>query len=399
MSYGFISDFSQNMLWDYFNRETQITNNYAYNNRISKLVEQDNRNMSNQQTKLTLALAVSGLESNHSKKLIEYFQDNSQRNTRIDQLISSAGLGIYNGISDIDLARYDQPDLTKEEKVYLALTYAIIGNHQRAETLLVELLNQYFVVYNGIGYLDFGSKDIDQHYTALAGIIASKLQREEYKLICGYLQKEKILSGEIELLKTWLSKEILENNIGFANLTYSLDGYEVETVIDLRENTFILKLNDSINTLEIKENPENLQFMLRGSMDKEEAIEKHVDSINVRKYYDVGDKIKQGDTITVYVEIDITDNQHKVFNVTDSIPTGFAYVTDSLENGVLDVKDERLLTITAVGESDLANVIILKYNILALNVGKVRTEEAIVSSYSDDKFGYSGTGVLTVVED
>ncbi|NLD46264.1 MAG: hypothetical protein GX660_03560 [Clostridiaceae bacterium] len=227
------------------------------------------------------------------------------------------------------------PDLSVNERIYLALALAELGDYDKAGE-----------VYNGI-IKDYGEKT-DPYYfintkmnrdevletTALCSMLAFKLNKEESQGMFGYVTSSK----PKELLLNLEKMSYIKNSIPAAKqngkFSYTINGVKKEVTLDKDKQFRLMLREEELDTLEFSgvEGDISLVSIYTGS--PKDMMNSEGNSIKLTREYTVNGEaktaIKQSDLVRIVIKPEMDKlAPDGYYEITDMLPAALRYIEPS----------------------------------------------------------------------
>lgn len=336
--------------------------------------------------------AISGTDQIDKFALENYFYSvlNDKGVDRSDYIAALAGLGgLKRPVLPTLQALAKMPDLRIDEKIYLGLGLASLGDQQNAKILLEQIVSK---SQQGEGILTlttpFGP-DRDRSYTVLSAALAANVNdARSDQFVLGALNTTSNRSNENLELAIW-AKAMLNHPLTPAKITLSVNQKDQQIVLNHDRPSYSITVpQDQLSSIKVTNSEGNAVAVLvtETSVSDGEKTDKLALSRSYSQNSKQTQEFAEGQLVQVSLDYSIQSTLAiGCMQVSDWLPAGLAITTQPVLYGVSDVehtwypyevnKQKISFCVPISNEHKTGKI---TYNARVVTAGKYRTEGALI---------------------
>jgi uncharacterized protein YfaS (alpha-2-macroglobulin family) len=228
-----------------------------------------------------------------------------------------------------------------EDYIFIALAYAELGEYPPAEKIFVERVLPLLEQTDPYVRVKAENRDLSLRYTALAAVLASKLDRSEKDGMYRYVSDNN--SGEylVNLEKLlYIENEIENADDRTVEIKYTYDGNSYSEVLESGRTARLIIPSRKISDLRINKVTGDASVVSIFSQQYDGGLENDENLVLSREYYKYGEsgptyEFLEGDIVKVVIEWNIEpDAIDRYYEITDYAPSGMKPIDSPWQMGI-----------------------------------------------------------------
>lgn len=330
---------------------------------------------------------------------------NKEDVTKKEALAALYGLSVAKEPVLLELNKFNKDDLDIEDKLYLALGYAELGAYKEARNIYYELINDYGRETDEYLYLEDG-KDWDDRIkvTALGSVLGAKLQEDEafmmFDFICDYPSEYYLANIE----KLMFIKEFKIKH-STASFTYLLNEKEEKVKLDNLDIKQLYLSKDELENIKFKNIKGNVIVVKDGLGTVNDIKDQVAKDFEIKRNYSVDNfettNFNQSELIKVTLTPSFNTNLSKGwYEITDSIPAGFRYVSPKHYRGyyTFGEVDSQIRFYFYYDPESKDPIDEITYYVRATTPGYYTADYAVIKSSNTNKLAHTEQAEITIVK-
>lgn len=355
---------------------------------------------------LSAKIAALCIEDTNASNLKKYFKSIIEDSSTTPLQVSAAYWGLASMQEPVllELQRFiNEGEMTLDEKLYQANALAQLGDYKGAEKVYDEVVKAYSKDLEPYKYIDNkGDKDDIIRWTALAAMLAVKLDTADKNSYFGYVENNSPDEILVNLERSMLVKQGLPNISKNSGFTIEFDGKDEKVELSgITSKTYMLSENQ-LKSLKFSKIKGDVGLSVSYEKAQSPAETKNPIASIKRTYNKTGSNITlhRTDMVTVELSIEFTDaSPEGYYEIVDLLPSGLRYINNyqAGDEGLwyYGQPDGQRVKFGCYhdGGKGTRNII---YKARISSPGTFTADHAMIKHWESDAYGYSERAGITI---